>query len=122
MPLTEDPTRARRIATTKPTDGCPQFDGHALPWEVLEAPTVAAVPGLRHLTAQRTGWVLFNMNSQPESVGVSFDVVQYQNARIWQKGLRMACGRCHRSQRLKHFIYNAFYAGRIKIAEEPLFG
>jgi hypothetical protein len=59
------------------------------------------------------------MNSQPESVGVAFDVVQYQNARIWQEGLRMACRRCHRFQRLKHFIYNAFYAESIKIAEEP---
>jgi hypothetical protein len=60
------------------------------------------------------------MNSQPESV-VAFDVVQYQNARIWQEGLRMACGRCHRFQRLKHFIYNAFYAESIKIAEESFF-
>jgi hypothetical protein len=58
------------------------------------------------------------MNSQPESVGISFDVVQYQDARIWEKGLRMACGRCHRSPRLKHFIYNTFYAECIKIAED----
>jgi len=59
------------------------------------------------------------MNPQSESVGVTVDLVQYQNARIWEKGLRMACGRCHRSPRLKHFIYNAFYAECIKIAEEP---
>ena len=75
------------------------------------------MPRLRHFTAERTGWVLFNMNPQSESVGVTFDAVQYQNARIWEKGLRMACGRCHRSQRLKHFIYNMFYAECIKIAE-----
>jgi hypothetical protein len=59
------------------------------------------------------------MNLQSESVGITVDLVQYQNARIWEKGLRMACGRCHRSSRLKHFIYNAFYAECIKIAEEP---
>ena len=31
----------------------------------------------------------------------------------------MARGRCHRSPTLKHFRYNLFYAGCIKIAEEP---
>jgi hypothetical protein len=100
--LTEDLARAGSIATTKPPDGHPQFDGHALPRKILEATAIAAMLGSRHLAAERADWFLLDVNSQSESVYISFDAVQYQNVGVWEKRLRMAWGRCHRQNILKH--------------------
>ena len=58
--------------------------------------------GSGHLTTERTLWLLLDVDHESESVCMSFDAVQHQNAGIGEKGLRMARGRCHRPQSLEH--------------------
>ncbi|MCZ2076508.1 MAG: hypothetical protein LC130_37085 [Bryobacterales bacterium] len=45
------------------------------------------MPRAGHLTAEGTRWFLLDVDHQSESLRVSFDAVQYQNARVGKKGL-----------------------------------
>jgi hypothetical protein len=55
------------------------------------------------MAAERAVRLLLQVNLQPELARLPFDVIQNQNTRVWEKGLRMAGGRCHRPPSLKHF-------------------
>ena len=61
------------------------------------------MPRSRNVAAERAGRLLLHVNPQSELIRLPFDVIQNQNARVWEQGLRMAWGRCHRSPKLKTF-------------------
>ena len=64
--------------------------------------------GSRHLVADRTYRLLLDANHQSKSIGFAFDAVQNQDVGSGQQSLRMARGRCHRSQSLKHSNHELF--------------
>ena len=119
--LTEDPARARSVAATKPPYPHTYLDRYPLPGEVLQAATVTAVSGSGHLTAQRAYRLLFGMDDQSESVRLSFDAVQYQDAGVGKKGLRMARGRYHCLQSLKHsqsLLFWSILASKVRMSRK----
>lgn len=87
QPLAEDFARTQPVAATEPTGSDPQLHRHALPRKLLQTTAIAAMPRAGHLTAEGTRWFLLDVDHQSESLRVSFDAVQYQNARVGKKGL-----------------------------------
>ena len=102
QPLAEDLAGTGSIAASKPSGRKPQLDRHSLPRKVLEIAAVGAVAGSGQLTTKRTPWLPLDVDHKSESVYISFDAVQNQNAGIGEEGLRMAWGRCHRPKSLEH--------------------
>jgi hypothetical protein len=60
------------------------------------------------VAAHGTGWQLIDGHKQAELLIDPFNTLQKQNAWVWQDCLRMARGRCHCPESVKHFCFVLF--------------
>jgi len=81
--LAEDPTSATAIPATKTTDSGTDLHRNSLPWQILKTATIAAMNGVRDTRANGTLWALLDVNDQPETVRISLNTIQDEDARVW---------------------------------------
>ena len=119
--LAKHTSRATGVPAPETTDRGNQLHGRSLPRQVLQAPVIAAVERTRDLAAHGTGRRLIHHHKQLKLVIRPFHTFQNQNPGVWQDGLRMAGGRRHCPNSLKHFCLGLSFRLRVapKVRKSP---
>jgi hypothetical protein len=84
----------------QPIDGRPPYPYRDDEQRKVARDAYVSWPGSRYSVP----WFLLDVDLQSEPISLSFNVVQDQNVGVWDKGLRMARGSCHRLSSLNHSI------------------